>query len=300
MANKKNNGVRRLFQLGGVLCLAITLSVMVSLNPMSVNFLKYLLWKTATTAQTETGYIENQGAHIHYVSYGKGEPVLLLHGGLGEKLSWFSQIPWLVEAGRRVVLIDTRGHGASTHGDVALRYEVFAEDAIQVLDKLAIKHTDIVGFSDGGIIALLLGLEVPERVGRIVAISANFHPAGVIAEPPTVNNSEYQQLRHDIFNWLHSFWSTQNPAYGDLAKELDTLWKIAPQLKHTDLYAISAPTLVITGEYDIIDLAHSGELAQKLSYGKIEVVLGAGHAAPVTHAQQINELIASFLGIELI
>lgn len=77
------------------------------------------------------------------------------------------------------------------------------------------------------------------------------------------------------------------------------MWRTAPQLDHSDLQAITAPTLVITGENDIIDLRHSSELAQMLANGKLEIVPGAGHAAPVTHAQQINQLIASFLSIEL-
>ena len=93
---------------------------------MSVNALNYLTWKCSTTTQIETGYIVYRRAHIHYASYGQGDPVLLLHGGLSNKLSWFSQIPWLVASGRRVVLINTRGHGDSTPGNSKLSYPVFA------------------------------------------------------------------------------------------------------------------------------------------------------------------------------
>lgn len=85
-----------------------------------------------------------------------------------------------------------------------------------------------------------------------------------------------------------------------LENELRKLWQIAPQLKHSDLQAIIAPSLIIAGENDIIYLAHSGELAQMLANGKIEIVPGAGHTSLITHARRINELIAAFLGIELI
>jgi pimeloyl-ACP methyl ester carboxylesterase len=266
---------------------------------MSVNFLKYLIWKTVNSAQHETGYVQTHGALIHYAAYGAGAPILLLHGGLADKLSWFSQLPWLVEAGRRVVLIDTRGHGNSTHGEQELSYEIFAEDTLQVLDKLKIRRTDIVGWSDGGIIALLLALQAPERVGRIVAISANFHPSGLIADMPAAEDETYQQLRNKILAWLRGFLSPPNENYATLEKELNHLWQTAPLLNPADLHAILAPTLVIAGENDVIQLTHSGDLAQTLRYGKIEIVLGAGHAAPITHANQINELIASFLGIEI-
>ena len=299
MAKQINRGIKHLSLISGVLGLTVVLSFFVALSPMSANFLKYLLWKTVNHAPYTAGFVEHQGAQIHYAAYGQGQPVLLLHGGLADKLSWFSQIPWLVASGRQVVLIDTRGHGNSTHGEPELSYEIFAEDTLKVLDKLQIKRTDIVGWSDGGIIALLLGLEAPERVGRIVAISANFHPSGLIAEMPASETDSYQQLRNDLMAWLRSFLSPQNPNYPSLEKELNHLWQTAPLLTPADLQAILAPTLIIAGENDVIHLAHSGELAQMLRYGKIEIITGAGHAAPVTHAKQINELIASFLGIEV-
>lgn len=279
--------------------LTIILTIFIWLRPMSVNFLNYLIWKYSTTTQTETGDIAYRGAHIHYVSYGQGDPVLLLHGGLSNKLSWFSQIPWLVASGRRVILMDTRGHGDSTAGDSKLSYQIFAEDTLLVLDQLGIQGTDIIGWSDGGIIALLLGLEAPQRVGRIVAISSNFQPSGLI---PDINRSQdepHNSLLNKITYGLRSWWSGAGERHAVLEAEIKELWRTAPQLDHADLRIIAAPTLVITGENDIIDLRHSSELAQMLANGKIEIVPGAGHAAPVTHAQQINQLIASFLNIEL-
>jgi len=266
---------------------------------MPVNALNYLTWKCSTATETETGNIDYRGARINYVSYGHGDPVLLLHGGLSNKLSWFSQIPWLVSAGRRVVLIDTRGHGDSTSGNTKLSYPVFAEDTLQVLDRLGIQHTDIVGWSDGGIIALLLGLEAPQRVGRIVAISANFQPSGLIPEANRIQDNSLNIPPNKITDWLRSWWSGAGERHPVLEAEIKELWRTAPQLDSSDLRSITAQTLVITGENDIIELSHSSELAERLANGKLEIVPGAGHAAPVTHAGQINQLIASFLGIKL-
>jgi pimeloyl-ACP methyl ester carboxylesterase len=266
---------------------------------MSVNSLNYLIWKFSTTTQTESGNIEYRGAHIHYVAYGHGDPVLLLHGGLSNKLSWFSQIPWLVASGRRVVLVDTRGHGHSTPGNTKLNYQLFAEDALQVLDRLGIQCTDIIGWSDGGIIALLLGLEAPQRVGRIVAISANFNPSGLIPEAHRVQDGTFNLSPKKFTDWLRSWWSGAGARHAALEAEIKELWRTAPQLAHSDLKAITVSTLVIAGENDIIALSHSRELAQTLANGRLEIVPGAGHAAPITHARQINQLIASFLGIGL-
>lgn len=266
---------------------------------MSINSLNYLIWKFSTTTQTETGNIDYRDAHIHYAAYGQGDPVLLLHGGLSNKLSWFSQIPWLVASGRRVVLVDTRGHGDSTPGNTKLSYQIFAEDTVQVLDRLGIQRTDIIGWSDGGIIALLLGLEAPERVRRIVAISANFRPSGLIPDVHWAQDKILTLLPQNFTNWLQSWWSGAGERHAVLEAEIKELWRTAPQLGHSDLKAITAPTLVIAGENDIITFSHSRELAQTLTNGKLEIVLGAGHAAPITHARQVNQLIASFLDIGL-
>lgn len=282
--------------MSGLLLLALILAGFIWFSPMSTNFLNYLIWKSSTGAETVTGDISNRGAQIRYVSYGQGRPVLLLHGGLSNKLSWFSQIPGLVESGRQVILIDTRGHGESTSGDSALSYQLFADDCLMVLDRLGILRTDMVGWSDGGIIALLLGLETPERVGKIIAISANFHPSGLISQPETTSNTPDGKLQQQIIDRVRSWWSGAGERHEALQAEIQALWQIAPQFGHADLKAISAPTLVIAGENDIIDLPHSGELAQTLANAKIEIVLGAGHASPVTHAREINQLIASFLG----
>jgi pimeloyl-ACP methyl ester carboxylesterase len=289
--------MKRLFHISWMFILAVVVSLFIWLRPMSVNSLNYLVWKFSTTTQTETGNIDYRDARIHYVAYGQGEPVLLLHGGLSNKLSWFSQIPWLVASGRRVVLIDTRGHGESTPGNTKLSYQIFADDTLQVLDRLGIQHTDVVGWSDGGIIALMLGLEVPQRVGRIVAISTNFQPSGLILEANWVQDKTLNLLPNRFTDWLRSWWSGAGDRHAVLEVEIKGLWRTAPNLGHNNLQAIKAPTLVIAGENDIIALSHSRELAQTLANGKLEIVPGAGHAAPITHALQINQLIASFLGI---
>lgn len=289
--------MKRLFHISWVFILAVVVSLFIWLRPMSVNSLNYLVWKFSTTTQTETGKIDCRDARIHYVAYGQGEPVLLLHGGLSNKLSWFSQIPWLVASGRRVVLIDTRGHGESTPGNTKLSYQIFAEDTLQVLDRLGIQRTDIVGWSDGGIIALMLGLEVPQRVKQIVAISTNFQPSGLIPEIHWIQNKTLNLLPNRFTDWFRSWWSGAGDRHAVLEAEIKGLWRTAPNLDHNNLQSIKAPTLVIAGENDIIALSHSRELAQTLANGKLEIVLGAGHAAPITHARQINQLIASFLGI---
>jgi pimeloyl-ACP methyl ester carboxylesterase len=218
--------MKRLLVVSAILLLLIVVSLVVWLRTMSDDTQNYLLWKYTTTTPSETGNIVYRNAHIHYVAYGRGEPILLLHGGLGDKSHWYSRIPWLVASGRRVILIDTRGHGDSTSGNTQLSYQLFAKDTLQVLDKLGIVRTDIIGWSDGGIIALILGLETPQRVGRIVAISANFHPSGVIAgvnQPQDIHN----ESPSDVGRWLNDFWSASGEKHLMLEAAIKELWRTA-------------------------------------------------------------------------
>ncbi|MGD0960367.1 MAG: alpha/beta hydrolase [Methylomonas sp.] len=291
--------MKRLFSIVTVLLLVGCATVFIQLRPMSVNFAEYLLWKFSAAAP-QSAYIEHGGARIHYAAYGQGQPLLLLHGGLSSKLCWFSQLPWLAQAGRQVVLIDTRGHGYSSRGPAELSYQVFAEDVLRVMDSLHIARADMIGWSDGGVTALMLGLQAPQRVGRIIAISANFHPGGLLDEPVAGTGDQADFGWPDsVKTWFQSWWSGAGDRHAELEAELNRLWRTQPQLAHSDLRAITAPTLVIAGENDIIDIAHSGELAQMLAHGRIEIVLGAGHTALFTHPRQINRLIADFLDIPL-
>jgi pimeloyl-ACP methyl ester carboxylesterase len=258
------------------------------------NFLHYLGWRLTSGVPVEQGNITYSGAQIHYVSYGKGKPVLLLHGGLGNRLSWFSQIPWLVRAGRQIVLVDTRGHGESTLGKAKLSYGLFAQDVIQVLDRLEIVQTDIIGWSDGGIIALILGRDWPKRVEKIITISANFDPSGLKQGAGSAVQAKDTEYLSQVWLWLRSWWSGAGENFAELEGKIWHLWRTEPRLGREDLQTIRAPVLVVAGEKDLITLEHSKQLAHWVGQGQLAVIPGAGHSVPVTHAKALDRLIRDF------
>src|SRR5215210_6741428 len=121
------------------------------------------------------------GADLYYEVHGdpNGQPVLLLHGSLNSVEQFDYLAPVLVGAGYRVVAMDCRGRGRSAWGDLPITYSQMAADAVGLLDHLSIAKTDVVGWSDGGIIGLDLAIHHPERLDRVVAYGANFTPEGV-------------------------------------------------------------------------------------------------------------------------
>ena len=264
------------------------------LTPVTSYFIKYIIWRWTTDAAITEGYARTRGADIHFVSYGSGQSLLLLHGGLSNRLIWFSQLPWLVKTGYRVIMPDTRGHGLSDLGDEELSYRLLASDAIAVLDELNIKQTHVVGWSDGGNTALILGLYWPQRVLKIVTISSNFNPAGLV---PEVRNEKIEPSK-GLSYWFRRLWTGAGEHLHVLEEKILRMWKRFPKLEPADLGQIAAPTLVIVGEKDMVSINHAKLMAAELKMGTLKIVPG-GHFTPITRAGRINELISDFLGTDM-
>jgi pimeloyl-ACP methyl ester carboxylesterase len=283
-----------------VICLCILLAVFLFwfvydlLKPMSGAFIRYLSWTMTPTAVALRESVKTEDARIHYVSYGRGPAVLLLHGGLSNRRIWFSQIPWLVKAGRQVVLLDTRGHGASGLGTHALSYRLLASDAIHVLDKLNIRQADVIGWSDGGNTALQMGHYWPQRVKKIIAVSANFNPSGLI--PKALEETRLQSSR--LAHWFKGWWTGSGEKMIVLETRIKSMWRTRPMMEPFDVKNIAIPTLVIIGRKDIISLDHAKQMAGLLPHGFLEVIPG-GHSTPVTHSNLVNAAVARFLEIQV-
>lgn len=124
-------------------------------------------------------YIDIGDAKIYYETYGKGEPLLLLHGNNGSISDFYQQIPALAKH-FKVIAIDTRGQGRSTDFTTSdYSYELFANDLHKVIQQLDLKNVNILGWSDGGNTGLMFSLKHPELVNKLITIGANIHPEGV-------------------------------------------------------------------------------------------------------------------------
>ena len=127
---------------------------------------------------SESGLADVNGIKLYYAIYGSGEPLLMLHGGLGHSDVWGAQIPAFA-AKYKVIAVDSRGHGRSTRDDKPYSYDLMADDVVALLDKLGIDKASIVGWSDGGIIGLDIAIRHPERLDKLFAFGANYNLSGL-------------------------------------------------------------------------------------------------------------------------
>ena len=120
---------------------------------------------------------ELNGIKLYTEEYGKGQPMLQIHGNGESIASMGHQIRFFADR-YRVIAADSRGHGKSDMGSGRLTYEQMAEDLNALLEKRGLRSVYVLGWSDGGILGLLLAIHHPDKVGRLAIMGANLNPAG--------------------------------------------------------------------------------------------------------------------------
>jgi pimeloyl-ACP methyl ester carboxylesterase len=238
------------------------------------------------------GHVEHEGARIWYASYGSGEPVVLLHGGLGHSGSWGYQVPALRRAGRRVILIDSRGHGRSTWDGRPLGYELMASDVSAVLRALEVERAHLVGWSDGAVVAMMLAAKDPALVAAVFFFACNVDPSGTTAfeSTPRVERC-FRRHRSD-----YASLSATPDRFDSLVEAVGRMQRSEPDMSAADLVAIEVPVTVVHAERDeFIRAEHARYLADRLPYGELVHLEGVSHFAPVQRPELFDETVAAFL-----
>lgn len=220
---------------------------------------------------------------LFYVESGAGEPLILLHGN-GENSDYFVHQISYFSRQRRVIAIDTRGHGKSPRGEAPFTIVQFAEDLLEFLNQHAIEKADLLGFSDGGNIALTFALKYPKRVNRLILNGANLSPAGV---KPSV------QIPIVIGYQIASFFAKKSPNAGKNAEMLGLMVN-EPNIMPEELEALPVKTLVITGTRDMIREKHSRLIYESLKDAKWEQIPG-DHFIANKNPEEFNKAIERFL-----
>lgn len=220
---------------------------------------------------------------LNFTEKGYGAPLILLHGN-GESSGYFvNQIDRFANE-YRVIAVDTRGHGASPRGNKPFTLETFADDLKNLLDSLNIEKANILGFSDGGNIAVIFALKYPERVASLVLNGANLFPSGLKSSfliPVKVLFAVFSLLSH----------------FSRRAKrrsELLYLMAKQPNIQPERLSGIKCPVLVIAGTQDVIKEKHTKLIAASLPDSSLCFLKG-GHSIAKTNSVEFNSTVEKFL-----
>lgn len=220
---------------------------------------------------------------LHCIEKGHGDPLILLHGN-GEDSTYFEHQMSHFSTSRRVIAIDTRGHGYSPRGTAPFTIRQFADDLDAFMEKAGIAQADILGFSDGGNIALVYALKHPDRVRKLIVNGANLFPSGMKAHVLIPIEIEYR-----IACMLAPFFA---PAKRHA--ELLGLMTNDPNLTPEDLLDIQAPTLVIAGTHDMIRDDHTRLIAQSIPHSEL-AILDGDHFVAARNPESFNATVERFL-----
>jgi pimeloyl-ACP methyl ester carboxylesterase len=192
-------------------------------------------------------------------------------------------------ATRRVLLPEQRGHGHTPDpGD--LSYALMAGDTAELLDRVGGGPFDLVGWSDGGIVAMHVALARPDLVRKVVTIGSNFHAEGTL--PEFFEGSEDMSMLEPAYSAV----SPDGPAHFPVVlAKLRDVWRTQPTLTVDDIARIEAPFLVLVADDDAVAFEHTLALYRALPNGQLAVVPGTSHLVPIEKPDLVNRLILDFL-----
>lgn len=216
-------------------------------------------------------YIQLNGQILYYEKYGEGQPFLLVHGN-GETHEIFDVlIPKLAE-NYTVYALDSRGHGLSATPP-ALHYTDMAEDVAAFIDALALNKPLYYGFSDGGIIGLLLASKYPNKLSKLMISGANLVPKDLKGK----------------------FYNTIKKKHKKEPNELLRLMLEEPDITPADLLKITVPTLILAGEKDIVREKGTLRIARMITHATLVIVPGEDHSSYIEHSEKLYPLLQEFL-----
>jgi pimeloyl-ACP methyl ester carboxylesterase len=240
-----------------------------------------------------SGFAPVNGIRMFYATYGRGRPLLLLHGGLANSNYWGAVIPIFTAHGYKVIVADSRGHGRSTRTPQAYSYDLMADDVLALLDYLKIDRTDLVGWSDGGIIGLDIAMHHPQRLRRLFAYGANSDTTGLKSDiDKSVTFNAFIERGRGEYRALSA-----TPAdYDGFLKQIQAMWAQQPNWPMEQLQGIPVRTAIADGAHDeAIQRAHTEYLARTIPHAKLVILDDVSHFGMVQNPHEFATAVLTFL-----
>lgn len=244
-------------------------------------------------AAVTSGKAPVNGILMYYAVYGtSGSPILMIHGGLGYADVFSSQVADLMKD-HVVIVADSRGHRRSTRTADPYSYELMASDYLALLDYLKVDKVNLVGWSDGGIIGLIIAINHPERLIKLFANAANATTDGLI---PTVMDNKTFGAYIERCGKVYEKISPTPTQYNAFLEQIGAMWATQPHLTTDDLKKITTPTEIVVGEHDEgIKPEHSKYLADTIPGAKLVILRGLSHFSMLQDPPVYTKAIRDFI-----
>lgn len=230
-------------------------------------------------------YYNIRGIKMYCEVYGKGEPLLLIHGNGGSIKSFSNQIPFFSKY-YKVIAVDSRAQGKTIDTGDSLSYKMMADDFAALLDVMKIDSAYVIGWSDGGINSLLLAIRHPDKVKKLASTGANLVPD---------SSALAQKDIDEMITGYNEMNSKKEKTADDIAQmKLLKLMIDHPHIYKPDLVKIKCPALIIGGDHDIIKPSHTLYIYENIPGAFLWIVPNSGHATLIEHKDDFNKTVYNF------
>ena len=240
------------------------------------------------SAPKASGMAEVNDIKMYYAEYGEGDPILFIHGGLGNADVWGHQVADFAKD-HLVIVADSRGHGRSTRSQQPFGYDLMTSDYVALLDYLKIDKVTLVGWSDGGIIGIDMAMKHPEKLTRVIAQAANVTTDGVKSD--VMSNKTF----NDYINVAGEYYKKLSPTpneYDAFVKQISEMWATQPAWTAADLGKITIPVTLAIGDHDeAVKLDHTEMMAKEIPGAKLVILKDASHFAMLQDPEGYDAMI---------
>jgi pimeloyl-ACP methyl ester carboxylesterase len=230
-------------------------------------------------------FYDINGFKMYTEVYGSGPPLLMIHGNNGNMSAFEKNVPYFATH-YKVILADSRSQGRSLDPGHPLTFEMMADDYAALLDAMHIPSAYVIGWSDGGINALLLAIRHPEKVKRLASTGANLWPTADAFRPGFWDNE-----KKEYDSGLQKIYLTARKKNDRKLFLLD--WQ-EPHITLAQLRTIQAPSLIICGDHDLISIHHTVLIYQNIPHANLWVVPDSGHGTLREHTDDFDQLVDKF------
>ena len=209
--------------------------------------------------------------NIFYEEYGKGQPIILLHGN-SETHEIFDKLIEQLKENYKIYAIDSRCHGKSENTN-EISYDLMSDDIISFIKVLKIEKPILYGFSDGGIIGILVAIKEPDTLSKLIVSGANINPDGMKKTMLIISKIVYFVTKNKLFRMM--------------VKE--------PNISIEELNKIKVPTIVIAGQKDVIKREHTEMIAKNIPNSILDIIPNENHGSYIIHSEKLINILKKYI-----